>query len=150
VNAGELEPTLQGFFEHGPLERHPRELLAKPEELTNLPYAPLLLLLSLESRSPEGQSGTPSVSDDDVRLAIAVEGRNPRKLIELLLEAAGKHADVLPAPAPQALLVGVSGESLSLSLRFWTAVGARHIDRLKSQLRLQVFTALKRPEIAGR
>ena len=149
MSAAEFGLTPHEFFEHGPLERRPRELLAEPEERIRQPYTPLLLLLSLESRSPEGQSDTPLVRNDNVRLAIAVEGRSPRQLIELLLEVARKHADVLPAPAPQALLVGVSEESLSLSLRFWTVVGARNIDRLKNQLRLQVLTALKRPVIAG-
>lgn len=134
----------QGFVEGNSLQIQPRKVLAQPEEMF---HAPVVLLLSLESRSLEGQSGNVTVDDDKVRLAIAVQGRDPLQLVELLLEVARKHADVLPAPSPEALLVGLSKESLSLSLRFWTVVGARNIDRLKSQLRLQILTALKRHEI---
>jgi hypothetical protein len=134
----------QGFVEGNSLQIQPRKVLAQPEELF---HAPLVLLLSLESRSLEGQSGNFTIDDDKVHLAIAVQGRDPQRLVELLLEVARKHADVLPAPSPEALLVGMSRESIRLSLRFWTVVGARNINRLKSHLRLQILTALKWHEI---
>ena len=147
MSTAEFGLTPQRFVEGDHLQMQPRKLLAQPEKLVRQFRAPLVLLLSLESRSLEGQSGNPTVDDDRVRLAIAVQGRDPQQLVELLLEVARKHADVLPAPSPEALLVGLSKDSLSLSLRFCTAVGIRNIDRLKSQLRLQILTALKRHEI---
>ena len=147
MSAAEFGLTPQGFVEGEPLQVQPRKILERPEKLIRQFHAPLVLLLSLESRSLEGQSGDLTVEDDKVRLAIAIRGRDPQQLVELLLEVARKHADVLPAPSPEALLVGLSKESLNLSLRFWTLVGARKIDQLKSQLRLQILTALKRHEI---
>ncbi len=146
MSAAELGLTSRGFVEDASLQRQPQMPPEQSEGLSRQPHALLLLLLSLESFSPEGQSGYLSVSDDNVRLAIAVEGRDPRQLIESLNEVAKMHEDVLPAPAPQALLVGVSEDSLSLSLRFWTMVGAQNIDRLKHQLRQQILVALTRSE----
>ena len=147
MSAAEFGLAPQGFVEGAPLQIQPRKLLAQPEKLIRQFQTPWVLLLSLESRCLEGQSGNLTVDDDNVRLAIAVQGRDTQQLVELLLGMTRKHADVLSAPSPEALLVGLSKDSLNLSLRFWTVVGARNIDRLKSQLGLQVLNALKRHEI---
>jgi len=47
-------------------------------------------------------------------------GTDPKVVLELLVEAAKKHEDVLDEPPPVSLFVGFGDSSLDFLLRFWT------------------------------
>jgi small-conductance mechanosensitive channel len=56
-----------------------------------------------------------------VELPIGVKyGTDPKAVLELLVEAAKKHEDVLDDPPPVGLFVGFGDSSLDFLLRFWT------------------------------
>jgi len=57
-----------------------------------------------------------------VELPVGVKyGTDPKAVLEILIEAARKHEDVLDDPAPVGLFVGFGDSSLDFMLRFWTA-----------------------------
>jgi potassium efflux system protein len=57
-----------------------------------------------------------------VELPVGVKyGTDPKVVLEILVEAARKHEDVLDDPAPVGLFVGFGDSSLDFKLRFWTA-----------------------------
>jgi small-conductance mechanosensitive channel len=55
-----------------------------------------------------------------VRLGVAY-GTDPRQVLELIVEVARSHADVLDYPEPLALFLGFGESSLDFELRFWTS-----------------------------
>jgi len=57
-----------------------------------------------------------------VELPVGVKyGTDPKRVLEILVEAAEKHEDVLDDPPPVSLFVGFGDSSLDFKLRFWTA-----------------------------
>ena len=69
-------------------------------------------------------------------------GSNPGTVLELLLEVARAHADVLAAPAPTALFMGFGESSLNFELRIWTPDYDTYV-RVASDLRASIFAAFK-------
>ena len=69
---------------------------------------------------------------------------SPTVLIDLLLEVARKHPDVLADPPPEALLAELTQSSLNFSLRFWTVIRGDDNYRLKSDLRFLVLGSLQK------
>ena len=73
-----------------------------------------------------------------VELPVGVKyGTDPKAVLEVLIEAAKKHEDVLDEPQPVALFVGFGDSSLDFLLRFWTAQFDRWL-RVSSQVAVTV------------
>jgi len=73
-----------------------------------------------------------------VELPVGVKyGTDPKAVLEVLIEAAKKHEDVLDEPQPVALFVGFGDSSLDFLLRFWTAQFDRWL-RVSSQVAVAV------------
>lgn len=68
-------------------------------------------------------------------------GSEPQKVIELLLEVARSHAEILPEPAPQVLFTGFGDSSLQFELRFWTVIQVHPVVR--SQIVAAILQALE-------
>lgn len=86
-----------------------------------------------------------TLSDRLRRVEIAVGvgyGSDPRTVLDLLLQVARAHADVLSAPAPTALFMGFGESSLGFELRFWTPDYDSYI-RVGSDIRTAIFTAFR-------
>jgi small-conductance mechanosensitive channel len=65
-----------------------------------------------------------TLSDRTRRMTVAVGvkyGTDPRKVKEVLLEAARRHEKVASFPEPYALFIGFGASSLDFELRFWTS-----------------------------
>ena len=57
-----------------------------------------------------------------VELPIGVAyGTDPKLVLQIIVEAAKKHEDVLDDPQPVGLFIGFGDSSLDFLLRFWTA-----------------------------
>jgi small-conductance mechanosensitive channel len=75
----------------------------------------------------------------DVQVGVAY-GTDPERVLELLLDVARRHPEVLPDPHPLALFVRFGENSLDFELRAWSAVD---FLRVGSELRVAVNRALK-------
>jgi potassium-dependent mechanosensitive channel len=73
-------------------------------------------------------------------------GADPEKVLELLTTVAKSHPDVLPEPAPVALLIGFGDHSLNYELRFWTEI-QQHVSA-RSQIALSLAAALREAGIS--
>ena len=85
-----------------------------------------------------------TLSDMRRRMEILVGvayGTNPRKVLELLLNAAGADQRLLSNPEPSALFLGFGDSSLDFSLRAWTDDFDNYLT-IKSDLTLAVHDAL--------
>jgi small-conductance mechanosensitive channel len=69
-------------------------------------------------------------------------GADPRKVIELLEQAARSHPDVLTDPAPHALFMGYGDSSINFELRFWPKP-FHQWTQVRSDLAAAVFDAVK-------
>lgn len=78
-----------------------------------------------------------TVNDPKVRLHLEVDvncDSDLDKVREALVEVARQHPDVLPNPAPEAILVQLGDSSLNFWLRFWTIIRSDDNYRIKSDL----------------
>jgi potassium-dependent mechanosensitive channel len=85
-----------------------------------------------------------TLSDMRRRMEILVGvayGTNPRKVLELLLNAARADDRLLENPAPSALFLGFGDSSLDFSLRAWTDDFDNYLS-IKSDLTLAIHDAL--------
>ena len=69
-------------------------------------------------------------------------GSDPRAVLELLLNVATAHKEVLAAPAPTALFMGFGESSLNFELRIWTPDYDTYV-RVASDLRTAIFAAFR-------
>jgi len=76
----------------------------------------------------------------DVPVGVAY-GTDPERVIDLLLQAAREHSDILEHPTPTTLFLGFGESSLDFSLRAWTAQSNTY-NRVRSELALGVNAAL--------
>lgn len=72
-------------------------------------------------------------------------GSEPQKVIELLLDVAKSHAEILAEPAPQVLFTGFGDSSLQFELRFWTVIQVHPVVR--SQIVAAILQALENAQI---
>jgi len=69
-------------------------------------------------------------------------GTDPNQVLELLVQAARNHEDVLEFPEPRALFRGFGESSLDFSVRFWTAGGENWLP-ISSDVTVAINNALK-------
>jgi potassium-dependent mechanosensitive channel len=82
-----------------------------------------------------------------VELAVAVAyDTDPDRVLNLLVEVATAHEEVLREPGPTALFLGFGNNALNFELRFWVAQVGRY-QETKSELGLMVAAALRKSEI---
>jgi small-conductance mechanosensitive channel len=84
-----------------------------------------------------------TLSDQKRRVDVAVqvmEGTDVHQAIRALIGAAARHPDVLPEPAPVALLTGLGEGCLNLELRSWTEKSPVTVS---SDLHIHVNEALR-------
>ncbi len=84
-----------------------------------------------------------TLSDQIRRVDVAVGtkyGTDPERVLELLLEVAEKHPNVLSDPSSSALFLGFGDSSLDFSLRAWT--GFENYRNVRSELNVEVNRAL--------
>jgi small-conductance mechanosensitive channel len=77
----------------------------------------------------------------DVPVGVAY-GTDPRRVVQLLVDVARKHGEVMPHPEPAALFLGFGESSLDFELRFWTS-RLQNFLGLKSEVTLAVHAALQ-------
>ena len=90
-----------------------------------------------------------TLSDRVRRIKIPVGvayGTDPRRVLDLLVEVARGHRDVLPQPAPNALFRGFGASSLDFELRFWTGKFEAW-PNVQSEVTVEVHAALTREGI---
>jgi small-conductance mechanosensitive channel len=86
-----------------------------------------------------------TLSDQDRRIELRVGvayGTEPRSVLEILLDVARAHPEVLPEPQPQALFLGFGESSLDFQLLAWTSNFAGSA-RIRSELGLAMHDALQ-------
>lgn len=86
-----------------------------------------------------------TLSDKQRRLDLDVGvkyGTDPQTVIELLIQVAAEHPDILDTPHPRALMVGFGDSSLNFQLRVWTLNAEARVAIL-SDLHVRVDNALK-------
>jgi potassium-dependent mechanosensitive channel len=71
---------------------------------------------------------------------------DPDRVLDLLIEVAESHHDVLRDPEPTALFLGFGNNALNFELRFWVAQAGIH-QQVKSELGVKVAAALKKAGI---
>jgi small-conductance mechanosensitive channel len=82
-----------------------------------------------------------------VRVPLAVQhGADPGVVKEIVLQCAAGHAHILPDPAPEVQLRGVTG-NLQLELRVWVPSHLHRRDELVSDLNFAILDALRAHEI---
>lgn len=82
-----------------------------------------------------------SLSDRQARLVIPVDvayGSSPRQVIDLLLQTANKHTEVLKEPPPSAFFLGFGESALQFELRCFVADVSTRI-RVSSELRTAIY-----------
>jgi small-conductance mechanosensitive channel len=85
-----------------------------------------------------------------IELPIGVApGTDPKRVIALLEETAAAHPRIIGDPPPQALVVKLGADSLSLELRAWTD-HAEQWMQIRSELAIAISSALAAEEIAIR
>jgi potassium-dependent mechanosensitive channel len=90
---------------------------------------------TLTQQRRRGELAVPVVYDTD-----------PDRVLDLLIEVAGSHQDVLRDPEPTALFLGFGNNALNFELRFWVAQAGIH-QQVKSELGVKVAAALKKSGI---
>jgi small-conductance mechanosensitive channel len=86
-----------------------------------------------------------TLSDQLRRIEIPVGvayGTDPERVVALLLEVGGAHADVIDEPPPQALFQGFGESSLDFLLRVWTDAVYDRTLAIRSELALGIHRAL--------
>jgi potassium-dependent mechanosensitive channel len=85
-----------------------------------------------------------------IELPIGVApGTDPKRVIALLEKTAAAHPRIIGDPPPQALVVKLGADSLSLELRAWTD-HAEQWMQIRSELAIAISSALAADEIAIR
>jgi potassium-dependent mechanosensitive channel len=85
-----------------------------------------------------------------IELPIAVaQGTDPKRVIALLEKTAAAHPLITGDPPPQAMVVKLGADSLSLELRAWTD-HAEQWMQIRSELAIAISSALAAEEIAIR
>jgi small-conductance mechanosensitive channel len=74
-------------------------------------------------------------------------GSDLRQVRALAIEAAGKTARVLAAPAPVCHITGFGDSAVNLVLRFWIDDPARGVTNVKGDVFLSIWGAFKDHEI---
>jgi small-conductance mechanosensitive channel len=90
-----------------------------------------------------------SLSDETRRVDLDVGvayGTPAAKVIELLVDVAQKHPEVLKSPAVEALFIGFGDSALNFQVRAWIAKGDRWVT-IKSHLGIAVYDALNEAKI---
>ncbi len=90
-----------------------------------------------------------TLSQEERRDELAVEvayDTDPERVLNLLVEVAQSHHDVLRDPKPTALFMGFGNNALNFELRFWVAHTGMH-QQVKSDLGLKVASALRESAI---
>ena len=78
-----------------------------------------------------------------IRLPVGVAyGTDPQQVIDLLMQVATGHEDVLDEPEPAVLFLGFGDSSLDFEMRFWTPAYDRWW-RIRSEMAVAVSAALK-------
>jgi potassium efflux system protein len=90
---------------------------------------------TLTQQRRRGELAVPVVYDTD-----------PDRVIDLLIEVAESHQNVLRDPEPTALFLGFGNNALNFELRFWVAQAEIH-QQVKSELGVKVAAALKKSGI---
>ena len=83
-----------------------------------------------------------SYSDRTIRLKLPVQisyNDNPRKALQLLLEAAAIHPRVLKQPEPASRVMSFGDNGISLELRFWIRDPEDGINNVRSDLHLAIW-----------
>ncbi|MGE0883650.1 MAG: mechanosensitive ion channel family protein [Blastocatellales bacterium] len=80
----------------------------------------------------------------EIYLGVAY-GTDPAKVIELLVETAKSHPDVLADPEPMALFIGFGDSALQFELRFWASIQT-HVAA-KSQITANIAAVMNEAEI---
>lgn len=86
-----------------------------------------------------------TLSDQLRRIEIPVGvayGTDPERVVALLLEVGGSHADVIDQPPPQALFQGFGESSLDFLLRVWSDAVYDRTLAIRSELALSIHRAL--------
>lgn len=83
-----------------------------------------------------------SYSDRAIRLKLPVQisyQDDPRKALQLLLEAASRHPRVLRDPAPASRVMAFADNGIALELRFWIRDPEDGINNVRSDLHLEIW-----------
>jgi small-conductance mechanosensitive channel len=84
-------------------------------------------------------------SDRKVRFSVTVGvvyGSDPRRVTDILSEAAGRHELVEIEPKPQVLFTGFGADGMIFELRFWVDITKADSGQVSSDLRMIVAAAL--------
>ena len=87
-----------------------------------------------------------SFSDRNVRVRIPIGiayNADPRKAIELCLDATQSAPRILQDPDPRCLLTGFGDNSINLELRFWIDDPSNGVGNIKSEVMLAVWDRFK-------
>ncbi len=83
-----------------------------------------------------------SYGDRAIRLKLPVQisySDNPRKALQLLLDAAAKHPRVLKDPPPASRVMAFADNGISLELRYWIRDPEDGINNVRSDLHLAIW-----------
>jgi potassium efflux system protein len=78
----------------------------------------------------------------DLTVVVAYD-TDPERVLELLVEVAASHHDVMRDPKPTALFLGFGNNVLNFELRFWVAQ-ARMYQEVRSEIGVMVAAALRK------
>ncbi len=82
----------------------------------------------------------------DLPVGIAY-GTDPQRVINLLVEVASSHPDVVREPAPVALFIAFGDSALNFELRFWSPFASTY-QQLRSDVAVRIVAALREAGIA--
>jgi small-conductance mechanosensitive channel len=91
-----------------------------------------------------------TANDRRVRIAVPLGvsyGSDPGQVREILLDVAGKHADVLSEPPSDVIFCGFGDSSLDFELRVWTVAQVQTPQVMRSELYFTIFEAFRRRNI---
>ena len=91
-----------------------------------------------------------SFSDRNVRVRVPIGisyDADPRKGIELCLQAAKSCSRVLQDPQPKCLIIGFGNNSIDLELRFWIDDPSNGVGNVRSEVMLSIWDLFKKEGI---
>jgi potassium efflux system protein len=74
-------------------------------------------------------------------------GTNPKGVIQILLELADGHTDVMKDPVPVAIHSEIGPNAITIALRVWTLTQAANFAQLRSELYLLILRRFKEEKI---
>lgn len=92
-----------------------------------------------------------SAGDPKTRVVMAVSvayRTDVERAMQVLLEVARNHADVLDTPAPGVVLVELAPNAINFNLRVWTLLKADAFMELRSQIWLQILRRFSEEKIS--